>query len=46
MPNNDGTGPDGKGPKSVNKGLPVKDGSGSCKNGCKKDGPCCGGGSA
>lgn len=30
MPNNDGTGPDGKGPKKTNKGLPERkrDGSG------------------
>ena len=28
MPNNDGTGPDGKGPKKENKGFPKRDGSG------------------
>jgi len=28
MPRNDGTGPDGKGPKNQNKGVPKRDGSG------------------
>jgi len=32
MPNKDGTGPDGKGPKNVKQGTPTpkKDGSGAC----------------
>jgi len=37
MPRGDGTGPDGKGPKSVNKGMPTpkRDGSGQgCGNRC------------
>ena len=33
MPNNDGTGPDGKGPKKVNKGNPKRDGRGKNKGG-------------
>lgn len=28
MPKRDGTGPDGKGPKRTNKGVPAKDGRG------------------
>jgi hypothetical protein len=41
MPKNDGTGPDGNGPKQINKGLPTpkKDGSGN-KNGCGGRGQC------
>ena len=31
MPNRDGTGPDGKGPKKDNKGVPRRDGSGRGK---------------
>lgn len=35
MPNRDGTGPDGKGPKKTNKGWPEKDGSGKGQGGGK-----------
>jgi hypothetical protein len=31
MPNKDGKGPDGKGPKKVNQGVPKRDGSGRGK---------------
>lgn len=33
MPRKDGTGPNGKGPKSTNKGIPARDGRGKGKNG-------------
>jgi len=40
MPRGDGTGPDGKGPKTTSKGMPTpkKDGSGC--GGCCKKGSC------
>lgn len=31
MPNGDGTGPDGNGPKKKNKGWPEKNGQGKCR---------------
>jgi len=31
MPNKDGTGPSGKGPKKTNQGVPARDGSGGGK---------------
>ena len=37
MPRNDGTGPDGKGPKKDGKGVPKRDGSG----GRRRDGRNC-----
>ena len=42
MPKGDGTGPDGKGPKSQNKGWPEKkrDSSGAGKNKPQKGGCC------
>jgi hypothetical protein len=33
MPNHDGTGPDGKGPKKENKGFPMRDGRGLGRKG-------------
>ncbi len=44
MPRGDGTGPDGKGPKNVNKGMPTprKDGSGQGNgNRCGRNNPNC-----
>ncbi len=40
MPNMDGTGPDGKGPKNKNKGMPMRDGRGRGRN-CKRNQECC-----
>jgi len=39
MPAGDSTGPDGKGPKKENKGIPSKDGSGQGK-GCEQGKKC------
>lgn len=33
MPRKDGTGPDGKGPKKINQGIPKRDGGGNKRGG-------------
>lgn len=36
MPNKDGTGPDGKGPKKTNRGIPTPKRKCTRKGGCKR----------